>query len=562
MQQDNNNASNNATKEKPVWHWNRRELKKEARTNLKQNYWIMVVVCLIMAFLFAEYGNSLSALKTYNDAIKSEQQEKISSQSRTDPKETRTELEKFMGKIGIGFGKEEGFKVVAKRGNLSGVVKTIQEKNGIGAALYDLALRIRNHDGAGKIALGVLVLILNIFFIIFIKNLLVIGERRFFLENKNHPRTVFSRIFFLFNEGNIINPVKGMFMMNLFLSLWMLTIVGYIIKMYSYRLVPFILAENPDIKWRDAINLSREMMNGNKWNAFVLDISFWYWMILRLVTFGAVGVFFANPYMMATEAELYAAIRAEAYEKGIKNVELLNDDILYYPEDEEGRPIHPAAVRHPRERRREYNRKYSLVNIILMFFTFALVGWLWEVSLHLVKDHVFVNRGTMYGPWLPIYGAGGMLVLILLQKIREKKVLTFIVTFLLCGVLEYVTSWYLEYSKGTKWWDYSGYLLNINGRVCLEGLLIFAIGGTACIYIIAPFFDDLYNKIPVKVKWPIAGVLLAAFSFDMYYSHYHPNQGKGITDYGYIPQDDIVLSDYGRGRLIGSADLRDIPRLN
>ena len=155
------------------------------------------------------------------------------------------------------------------------------------------------------------------------------------------------------------------------------------------------------------------------------------------------------------------------------------------------------------------------------------------MSLHLVQDHVFVNRGTMFGPWLPIYGVGGTMVLVVLKRFREKPILTFLLTFILCGIVEYVTSWFLEYTRGTKWWDYSGYLLNINGRVCLEGLLIFAIAGSACIYIIGPLFDDLYNKLPVRIRWCFAGVLLALFGADLVYSHFNPNTGKGITDYGY-----------------------------
>lgn len=84
-----------------------------------------------------------------------------------------------------------------------------------------------------------------------------------------------------------------MFMKNLFFALWSLTIAGMFIKQYSYRLVPFIMAENPDIKWKDAITLSRKMMNGNKWRTFVFDLSFWYWYLLKFITAGLVGVFFS-----------------------------------------------------------------------------------------------------------------------------------------------------------------------------------------------------------------------------------------------------------------------------
>ena len=80
-----------------------------------------------------------------------------------------------------------------------------------------------------------------------------------------------------------------------------------------------------------------------------------------------------------------------------------------------------------------------------------------------------------------------------------------------------------------KWWDYSGYFLNLDGRICLEGLLVFGLGGCIFTYIIAPLLDDLFNKINQKVKIIIIMILILLFSLDSIYSHYHPNTGKGIT---------------------------------
>mgnify|MGYP000694838553 FL=1 len=121
-----------------------------------------------------------------------------------------------------------------------------------------------------------------------------------------------------------------------------------------------------------------------------------------------------------------------------------------------------------------------------MFFIFSCIGWLWEVSLHLITDGVFVNRGAMHGPWLPIYGSGGILILTLLKKFRDKPYLCFILIFVLCGFLEYTTSYVMEMNTGLKWWDYSGYFLNLDGRICAEGLCVFGIGGMAFIYVLAP----------------------------------------------------------------------------
>ena len=87
----------------------------------------------------------------------------------------------------------------------------------------------------------------------------------------------------------------------------------------------------------------------------------------------------------------------------------------------------------------------------------------------------------------------------------------FVLTMALCGVVEYFTSWYLEMTKGIKWWDYSGYLLNLNGRICLEGLLTFAIAGCAFIYLIAPKLDTMLNRIPKGTRFGICGILILLF---------------------------------------------------
>ncbi len=103
---------------------------------------------------------------------------------------------------------------------------------------------------------------------------------------------------------------------------------------------------------------------------------------------------------------------------------------------------------------------------------------------------------------------------------------------MLCGCVEYFTSYYLEIAhNGTKWWDYTGYFLNLNGRICAEGLLTFGVGGMAIVYMLAPFLDSLFRKIPVKALMISGLVLIGIFAADQVYSSEHPNEGKGITDY-------------------------------
>ncbi len=189
----------------------------------------------------------------------------------------------------------------------------------------------------------------------------------------------------------------------------------------------------------------------------------------------------------------------------------------------------------------KFYRKYSVITYLLMFFLFAVIGWCWEVGIHLVEDHVFVNRGTMMGPWLPIYGFGGtagvLAMTVFGKRILKYPALTFLIVTTMCGVIEYAASYVLELYYGIRWWDYTGYFLNINGRICLEGVLIFGFAGCAAIYFIAPAFDDILKKISLKRKVILLIIFCPLFAADMIYSNVHPNVGKGITDYNsaYLP---------------------------
>ncbi len=177
----------------------------------------------------------------------------------------------------------------------------------------------------------------------------------------------------------------------------------------------------------------------------------------------------------------------------------------------------------------EYGRLYKITDYILFFFAFSFIGWIWEVCLVLVQTGKLVNRGVLLGPWLPIYGSGGVLILLLLRKMFNKPIVTFFSMTILCTVIEYITSWYLEVTKGVRWWDYSNYLLNINGRVCLEGAIVFGIGGCAVVYLLAPKLSKVFNKLSNYILVPICVILTFLFTIDVIYSHYHPNMGEGVT---------------------------------
>lgn len=176
-----------------------------------------------------------------------------------------------------------------------------------------------------------------------------------------------------------------------------------------------------------------------------------------------------------------------------------------------------------REQTMIYTRRYSITSLILMFFFFCFLGWSWEVSLHLVQTGEFVNRGVNYGPWLPIYGTGGMGALLLFTRMKKYPVATFFASIVFCGMIEYIAGASLLAKYGARFWNYSGYFLNINGHVCAEGLLIFGVGCVAAIYVMAPKLDNIFCKIPLKAAVPICTVLLSVFIVDNIYSGKHPN---------------------------------------
>jgi uncharacterized membrane protein len=119
-----------------------------------------------------------------------------------------------------------------------------------------------------------------------------------------------------------------MFLRNIYNALWYFTIIGGVIKTYEYRMIPYILAENPKIKRKEAFELSKQMMKGNKWNTFVLDMSFFGWNFLSVLTFGVLSILYVNPYSAATIAELYIILREQAIKEQYKYYEALNDKSL------------------------------------------------------------------------------------------------------------------------------------------------------------------------------------------------------------------------------------------
>lgn len=163
---------------------------------------------------------------------------------------------------------------------------------------------------------------------LFVSNVVQIGCNRYFLENREH-KTEFGQLFYGFQGGRYSSNVWVMFLRTLYIWGWsLLFLIPGIVKAYSYMLVPYILAENSNLDRRRVFELSREMMRGYKWKAFVLELSFFGWNLLSVFTYGILNIFYVNPYMYATYAEFYSALKAEAKMRGILQPGELPDRLI------------------------------------------------------------------------------------------------------------------------------------------------------------------------------------------------------------------------------------------
>ncbi|MDE6883428.1 MAG: putative ABC transporter permease [Lachnospiraceae bacterium] len=166
---------------------------------------------------------------------------------------------------------------------------------------------------------------------------------------------------------------------------------------------------------------------------------------------------------------------------------------------------------------------------VWLFFLLAVSGWLWEGFLYFFKDDMYVNRGFLSGPWLPIYGIGGVMLEVLFHRWRDRPALTFVSSMAVCTMLEYAAGWYLELTWGVKWWDYSAMPWNLQGRICLYSALFFGVGGLLLIWLVSPLFYSLYCRIPLRIQVGAGLFLLLLFTADAAYSAMQPHTGTGVT---------------------------------
>lgn len=150
----------------------------------------------------------------------------------------------------------------------------------------------------------------------------------------------------------------------------------------------------------------------------------------------------------------------------------------------------------------------------ILFIAYSFLGWLIEVVGKLIEQKKFINRGFLIGPYCPIYGTGAILITFLLKKYTEDPIALFIMAIVICGILEYLTSYFMEKIFHARWWDYSRRKFNINGRVCLNTIIPFGLLGMFIIYVSNPFLIEKIQMLPELVLNIVFWTILAIYLID------------------------------------------------
>ena len=163
------------------------------------------------------------------------------------------------------------------------------------------------------------------------------------------------------------------------------------------------------------------------------------------------------------------------------------------------------------------------VDLVLLFFAYSFLGWCIEVTLKYFQFHRFINRGFLTGPWLPIYGSGAVLITLAvngLAPLESSVGNTFALSFVLCGTVEYGTSYVMEKRFHARWWDYSQKPMNLHGRVWIGNLILFGLGGVLIIEVLDPLFLRLIGSLSLLRRQILTGALGTVFLADYIMSHF------------------------------------------
>ena len=167
-----------------------------------------------------------------------------------------------------------------------------------------------------------------------------------------------------------------------------------------------------------------------------------------------------------------------------------------------------------KENKKDY--KQIISKLFFIFLIGCVVGYIYEEIFYFVDDGILYNRGFLYGPYLPVYGTGALLIYLLLDKFKKKPLLLFLLSVILTGVVEYLTGYWMYAIYHKRWWDYTGLFLNINGYVCLRSVFTFGIASVLLMYVVIPLIDKLIKKLGNKISFSLSIIICFIMIIDLF----------------------------------------------
>lgn len=165
-----------------------------------------------------------------------------------------------------------------------------------------------------------------------------------------------------------------------------------------------------------------------------------------------------------------------------------------------------------------FDLRTNICVFVLIFFIGAIIGWVYEEVFCFIFEKALVNRGFLYGPYLPVYGFGAVFICLLLKRFKKNPLVVFLLIMLLTGVLEYLTGFVLWEVYHKMWWTYEGLFLNIDNYVCLRSVLTFAVAGIFLIYLIEPFVLKFVDIVDKKYFSYLCFIIFLMFVFDFIFT--------------------------------------------
>ncbi len=157
---------------------------------------------------------------------------------------------------------------------------------------------------------------------------------------------------------------------------------------------------------------------------------------------------------------------------------------------------------------------YTFLQWLLFFAVYCFFGWIFESTYVSLKKLKFTNRGFLYGPFLPIYGSGAIMLLFATLPVRDSYILTFLFGMVAATLLEYVTGVIMEAVFKVRYWDYSNQPLNFQGQICLGSSLAWGVMGVLLVNVIHKPVEHLILSLPGNLTQLLAFLFVIVFAAD------------------------------------------------